>query len=138
VQRAVKVYSEVEKITVNTDDCADNRPAALPSVSYLLKRVISVKYGNRQLRSEPNVSETYNTKRKLRMISEIKGRDDTSVTTGEHLTKGTRALKPIACSRATNAVEAARRMACALVKRTRADTLSHDAPVRVKCCWGDR
>ena len=36
------------------------------------------------------MSETYNPQRKLRMISEIKRTDDTSVTTGEHLTKGKR------------------------------------------------
>jgi hypothetical protein len=46
---------------------------ALPSVSFLLKRVVSVKCGNRPLRSEPKVSETYNPKRKLIMIGEIKG-----------------------------------------------------------------
>jgi hypothetical protein len=49
LQRAVKVYSEVEKIKVNTDDCAANRPAALPSVSFLVKRVISVRCGNRSI-----------------------------------------------------------------------------------------
>jgi hypothetical protein len=65
-------------------------PRALPSVSFLVKRVISVRCGNRPLQSEPNVSETYNPKRKLRTISEIEGTGDTSVTTGEHLTKGKR------------------------------------------------
>jgi hypothetical protein len=30
VQRAVKVYSGVEEIEVNTDDCAANRPAGPP------------------------------------------------------------------------------------------------------------
>ena len=65
VQRAVKVYSEVEEIEVNTDDCSANRPAALPSVSFVARRVILVKCGNRPLRSEPNVSETYNPQRKL-------------------------------------------------------------------------
>jgi hypothetical protein len=34
------------------------------------------------LRSEPNVSETYNPKRTLIIISEIKEADDTSVITG--------------------------------------------------------
>jgi hypothetical protein len=90
VQRAVKVYSEVETITVNTDDCAANRPAALPSVSFLFKRGISSSAEIVHLRGEPNVSETYNPQRKLRTISEIKGTGDTSVTTEEHLTKGKR------------------------------------------------
>ena len=58
-----------------------NHPRALPSVSFLVKRVISVRCGNRPLRSEPNVSETYNPKRKLIMISEIKRTGDTSVIT---------------------------------------------------------
>jgi len=75
---------------LNTDDCAANRPAALPSVSFLLKQVMSIECGNRPLRSEPNVSETYNPQLKLRTISEIKRTGDTSVTTGEHLTKGKR------------------------------------------------